>query len=281
MGHVIQAFATFYLLSYVKVLNATSDVLSSGILLTMNGQRNKAFFYYNASVPYFRGEHLPYAIFATAISILFNLLPLLLLCLYPCWCFHRCLNMTGCSWQALHIFMDAILGSYTHKPRERRYFGDIYLFLRLLHVSAFALLNPFTYLHAASYISILGIVLITTFRPYKTKWYNTLDLVFFSAVLHSSLMAIFYQAAVASDPRNLGNVRNNLYMINIYISASVMCIFGLGMLVRKILPRKFVHFIDVLHRKLQRTNGNKVEEPFERRRLPFQEVTCYNGTGHI
>ena len=128
---LIGAFATFYLLSYVKVLNITSEFLHGVLFLTMDGKQSKQFFYQNASVPYFEGEHLPYVTTAITLATLFNLLPLLLLCLYPCRCFHRCLNKTGCRWQALHVFMDAILGAYSHKPRERRYFGAIYLVVRL------------------------------------------------------------------------------------------------------------------------------------------------------
>ena len=40
--------------------------------------------YYDGSLEYFGLEHRPYAILALLMFVLFNLMPLLLLCLYPC-----------------------------------------------------------------------------------------------------------------------------------------------------------------------------------------------------
>ncbi len=275
---LIGAFATFYLLSYLKVINVTSDVLSAGIFLTMEGERSGLFFYYNASVPYFRGEHLPYAIFAVTIVTTFNLLPLLLFCLYPCHCFHRWLNKTGCRWQTLHVFMDAILGSYSCKPRERRLFGSIYLTVRILHVAGFAFLNPFAYLHAACYILIISIALITIFQPHKIKWHNTLDLISFSALFHMYLMVIFYQDGVASDPRSFGHLRHNIYIFGICVSLLVICSYGFVVLIKKTVSSTLLRFLCT---KFKRSNSED-EESFpdhlysQRRDLPIGGVTQYN-----
>ena len=186
---LVEAFATFYILSYVKVLNTSADILKPVDLIDMNSHLHTNFFY-DPTFPYFGIDHYPYAIIAIAFLIIFNILPLLLLCLYPCPCFHRCLNKTGCRWQALHVFMDAILGSYSHRPRERRYFGIISIMIRMLHLLAFSL-NLKVYLSIASYIMITAIVLVSIFQPYKNKWHNVINVVLFSVLLHSYLMLSF------------------------------------------------------------------------------------------
>ncbi len=135
---LVEVFATFYMLSYVKVLNTSAEILEVGFLTDMNSHQRAAY-YYDPTLTYFGKDHYLYAIFALAFSVIFNLLPLLLLCLYPCRCFHRYLNKTGCRWQTLHVFMDALLGSYSHKPRERRYFGTVYIIIRVLHLCALLL----------------------------------------------------------------------------------------------------------------------------------------------
>ena len=81
---------------------------------------------------YFGSAHLPYALLAIAISFIFVALPFLLLVIYPCRCFHKCLNYCGLRSQTLHIFMDAFQGSYKTEPRDLRYFSAFYLLLRLL-----------------------------------------------------------------------------------------------------------------------------------------------------
>ena len=73
----------------------------------MNGTVVGIFLYYDASVKYFGKEHLPYAVLAVFVVLIFILFPILLLLLYPMRCFQRCLGCCGVRWHALHIFIDA------------------------------------------------------------------------------------------------------------------------------------------------------------------------------
>ena len=87
--------------------------------------------------------------------------------------------------------MDALLGTYAHRPRERRYFGALYLIIRILHVAAFNLLNVFTYLTAATYVVAIIVVLIAIFRPYANRWHNIIDVTLFLASLSCYFSLIF------------------------------------------------------------------------------------------
>ena len=89
---LIQAFGTFILLSYVKIINISFDILMPVQLRNVSGRTVGFCMYYNGSLEYFGHDHLPYAVLAIFMFTTFNLMPFLLLCLYPCRCFQSCLN---------------------------------------------------------------------------------------------------------------------------------------------------------------------------------------------
>ena len=90
-GSLINAFATFLLLSYVEFLHTSFAFLFPVNVYNIHG-RSKQYLFYNGTVEYFGPEHLPFAILAVAVVLIFNICPLFLLVLYPCQCFQRCLN---------------------------------------------------------------------------------------------------------------------------------------------------------------------------------------------
>ena len=59
---LIGAFATFYLLSYVKILDVSGSILAPTQFYDINGTIGNFFYYHNATVPYFGKEHalMPY-----------------------------------------------------------------------------------------------------------------------------------------------------------------------------------------------------------------------------
>ena len=79
-GSVAKAFATFFLLSYLKILNVTFDLLVSTEKYTLSlGQKTyytKQVLYYDASVEPFGGSHLYYGIAAIFVGIFFVFFPL-------------------------------------------------------------------------------------------------------------------------------------------------------------------------------------------------------------
>ena len=109
---LVDAFATFLLLSYVKFLSVSFDILAPTYLWDKWGRHVGTVLYYDESVDYFGTDHLPYAVLAMTVLLVFTVLPILLLCLYPCRCFQKFLNSCHLRSQALHIFMDAFQGCY-------------------------------------------------------------------------------------------------------------------------------------------------------------------------
>ena len=105
---LIDAFATFLLLSCVKFLSVSFNLLVPLYVYDASGEPfSKKYLYFDGSVEYFGKEHLPYAIFAIITIVIFIILPCILLCLYPCRCFQRCLNCCKLRCLVLTTFMDA------------------------------------------------------------------------------------------------------------------------------------------------------------------------------
>ena len=139
---MIQTFATFMVLSYVKILNVSFSLLIPVHLKDVNGEViNETYLKSDAELVYFGREHLPYGILAIVMLSVFNILPTLLLLLYPCGCFQKCLTCCGIRSITLHTFMDALQGCYRYQPRDCRYFAGIYLCVRILFLATFAVIN--------------------------------------------------------------------------------------------------------------------------------------------
>ena len=58
---LIKAFATFLLLSYVKLLNSTLDILLPTVVYNVHQEIVGVHVYYDASYKYFSKDHIPYA----------------------------------------------------------------------------------------------------------------------------------------------------------------------------------------------------------------------------
>ena len=105
---LIGLFATFLLLSYVKILAVSTEILFLSLGNTevysykINGTTASWHTIYNANIG---AKHLPFVLLALVISFSFVLLPFLLLLVYPCGCFHRlCLNRCGGRCRTLHVY---------------------------------------------------------------------------------------------------------------------------------------------------------------------------------
>ena len=176
---LVDAFATFLLLSYMKFVSTSCDLLTPTVLYHSNSTYDTTVLYYDGNVKYFGPKHLPYAVLAIVVVLVFILLPILLLCLYPCLCFQRILNRYHLRSQALNTFMDTFQGSFkdgTNGTRDFRYFAAIYLIARVVIQVVLVL----TVCNIDVIISILVgmILLISTFQPYKKIKFNKVDTVF-------------------------------------------------------------------------------------------------------
>ena len=185
---LVEAFASFLLLSNVKLLSVCFDLLVFTQAYHSSGEPLKGkFYYYDASLDYFGPEHLPFAILALCVGFLFVILPFTLLLVYPCPCFQKCLNFSGYTCRTLHVFMDAFQGSYKTAPRDLRFFSAYYLLLRFVIMCVAGMVESPSSLYLCAYIMITAAIIFAVFRPYKTNTHNIMDVV---CLLLVGLMAV-------------------------------------------------------------------------------------------
>ena len=134
--------------------------------------------FFDALIESFSREHLPFALLAICVLLVFAVFPLLLLLLYPMRSFQRCLGYcTRIRWQFLHTFADAFQGCYkngTNGTHDYRYFARLYLFCRIVLLAALAYDDTYMWLILIS-LPVVGSLLFAYFRPYKKNFFNIID----------------------------------------------------------------------------------------------------------
>ena len=266
---LISAFATMLLLSYVKILNVTTNILSIGYHYDMYGNYGLLHVYYDPNTLYLSKEHLPYFITAITMSLVFNIIPLLLLCIYPCRCFRRCLNSTGLQHQVLHTFMDSFQGCYKHKPLNFRFFTAVYMITQIVNLTIYIVAVDRAYHPLSCYMLILVIILLAISQPHKNIWHNVIDITLFTSVLISYMSFTFQLEGIYSN-NILGNrVRYLFYGRAILLPLFIPPIYGLLLFIGGIMPLKIKEAI-VKELKRVFSRNQRLEESLPQR---LQECT--------
>ena len=162
------------------------------IRISGSGQTlGRSFLYYAGTVELFGREHRPYAILAVLILAIVTIMPLLLLCLYPCHCFQRCLSCSGLRSATLHAFRDVFQMDYkdgSDNIRDCRSFSTVYLIVRIIFTGVCATTLNCYYFVVASFILLLVALSLILIQPYKNNNHNRLDifLILVLAVFHLS-----------------------------------------------------------------------------------------------
>ena len=182
---LIDAFATFFILSNVKILAASAEILIPIEVyhLDIEGNMTRSWKpFYNAALPYFSDKHLPYAVLAILASLIFAILPTLLLILYPFSWFQRFLNIFPLRWYILHTFMDSLYGNYKDgtQPgtRDYRWFASMWFIMNLLLIAIGAYTLSSVYHVLASMVLVVFVVALINLEPFKESLSVTSNVVF-------------------------------------------------------------------------------------------------------
>ena len=269
---LIKAFATFLILSYVKVMNISAELLTPahGYDYMDGSYLNKTFLYCNGSMEYFGEDHLPYAVLAIVMFVVFNLLPLILVFAYPCLCFQKFLNLLPCRQYALHIFMDTLQGSFREQPHDYRYFAGLFILLRMINLLLYGFLkNPVYYL-CASCVMVFFAVFVAVKRPYKYSLYNLLDPWLFAVVIMLYIGLCIRFLGVYMVPKEAPHFNT---AINVVCGIAVLCfiLYGYVFLAYQIFPTSKIRklFAKLCMNLLQ----HKELQEFDHRREDYTPLT--------
>ena len=176
---IIDAFASFLLMSYVKIAKIGFDLVLATMLRSPEGNVIEKVVYYQGTLKFLGREHLPYLLAATITIIMFVLFPPLILIIYPLKCCQKCMGSYYRRFRALHIFVESFQGCYkdgTTGTRDWRYFSVVYMFLRVAILLVYALTLSSYYFPMVSTLLILTAMAVFVIQPYKNI-YNVADAV--------------------------------------------------------------------------------------------------------
>lgn len=178
----IDAFATFMILSYVKLLYVSESTLLPTYPLNGQGEElSTAYVYFSTHIRYFSTKHLPLALLSIFVALTFIAIPPIVLMFYPASLFQRCLTRCKMNSQALRTFVEIFQGCYkdgTKGTRDCRYFAGLYFILR---ITAVVLSSGYyhVFIHGSALLYWTTALLFAVIQPYKTQIYNVIDAVMF------------------------------------------------------------------------------------------------------
>ena len=181
---VIDSFATFFLLSYVKIVSVSVDILIPTRIYQLGSNNTTYGWYYSSSIAYLGEHHRPYAILAILMLLLFVFIPTLTLAVYPFKIFQRFLSLFPLNWHFLHAFVDSFQGCYKDGTEpgtiDCRCFSVSMPLIRLLLLVIYgSTLSVMYFVYATIALILLQIVLINVQPLKKTDFvYSLVDMMF-------------------------------------------------------------------------------------------------------
>ena len=197
-GSVINAFATFVLLSYCKLL-----FISYGLLhqVTVRGSDGVTLsnwvMYFDASLTVFHSAHIPYALLAITVLIFLILLPLLFILFFQNRFFRRCLSVCRLEITLLTELATICQRSYKNGingSSDYRWFAGVYLSYRIAY-SLYFPLNPPNFFLLVIFTSGVTSLACAILQPHQTRLFSILDSIFFGTICYTMVYISFARFA--------------------------------------------------------------------------------------
>ena len=170
---VIDSFATFFQLSFVKMASVSIDLLVPVKTFNINNKNETWFVYMDASIEYFSTKHLLYAILGLISFTILVLLPILLLLIYQFRWFQRLLSCLKLRHPLLQEVMESFQSCYTNgtQPgtKDHRWFSAVPFIGRYLILFIYVLILESSFLPIAISFIVLLMVLTVLVQPYKKQ----------------------------------------------------------------------------------------------------------------
>ena len=220
---IIHAFASFLLLSYLKIMVISTTLLRTTQLYNATFQKvNRKSAYIDPSLQLFDIHHAPYAALSLTTLFIFTVLPLLLLFLYPLRLTQRFFFIRA---NFLREVIQSLQGCYKDGTghageRDLRIFSAIFLFLRIIYVGVFILPNSVT-ISAGIIISFMMVPLVSFLKPYKEDWCNVWSSIVLLTIGTMDFAVVLSHILVAYIVMNILGCLPLLYMILLVLIVAV------------------------------------------------------------
>ena len=217
---IINAFTTFLLLSFSKILFVSFTLLYTFLVSYNYNIASKCVLYYNPTVECHSLEYYAFAALSVCVLVTFVFSPTILLILYPTRLFRRCVSCCGFRrWHALHMFVESFQGQYkdgTNGTRDFRMLSASFLILRILILASFH--NYTFWLSAGPQAAVLLCALCfhAVLKPYKTDFRNNVDVLILAVlmVISAELLVLAFDPPT-TEPYVTGYALGSTLMLSV------------------------------------------------------------------
>ena len=249
---MVDAFAAFILLSYVKLVRISILLLTYTKISVQGSHETIKVVNYDPTVTYLSTEHIPFWLLAGALLLTFGLVPPFLLTFYQFKCFQRFLNKYKLNENGLRIFMDAFQGCYKDGRDggpDRRYFAGFYFIFRLVVFSIFdtIVFASHAYVKLLTCFVIFGVITAVV-RPYKVPFFTYLDILFFNLlaiIMALQNLSFFIAVESYSVPVTLLSITFVLIIIP-FLYLCLFVVFWISGRAPKSVKRKVLHSVRLI-----------------------------------
>ena len=222
---VVHGLSAFLVTCYAQCTRTSFYILRYTEPIGYNGRRIGYYSYYGG-LPYFKGQHLFYAIPALISLVFVTILPPLVLLLYPLslqllslcglsehWIVNKTLQLTGIN--KLKPFIDCFQSCYKDRLR---FFAGLYFIYRIIILLAFTIsANSELFGVYSTIVIVLWLGIHSTVQPYKERLHNTIDsLVFLNLGLINGCVIISKEfVSLMDDPNSIAS-DTSILLLNIF-----------------------------------------------------------------
>ena len=227
---LVDVFATFLLLSYNRLLDISFSLLMFITAYNPKGEAVGRYLYYDSSKEFFGEEHRSFGILAIFVLFVCNLVPFLLLLLYPMKWFQKCLNCLRLSHIALHMFVDSFTGCYKngteHGTSDFRYFAAFFLLLRFANCLAISNTYDVYYLFVIIVIIAIFSIIFIFAQPYRSKFahHNNTTMIFLMMSIIFCCCCYGIKLTKISRPQSYSSLLSFTFIIVILPHIYVICL---------------------------------------------------------
>ena len=191
---IVDAFATYVLLSYTKLMYVSFLLLSYSKIYGGHSSSRKVLDF-DPSITYLSREHTPYVILSVVVILVFGLLPPLLLTFYQCKTCASCLERLHMRRPGLEQFVEAFQGCYkdgANGTADRRFFAGVYFVFRVIILLLYSQIKQsVALLPLKAFAFILFLFVCAVSQPYKKAIYTFIDCLFFALLSSISIMQFY------------------------------------------------------------------------------------------
>ena len=203
---IIDAFTTFYLLSYIKFLVTSANLLVTTSVYDEQGYFRGSYLYYDPAIQFLGSQHWPYAMVVLFVLLIGVLFPLLLLLFYPMMWFQRCLNKFGLNCLGLRIFMECFQGYYRDRTDggwECRYFAVTYPTFVITCYILFSVTLSGVFFVGFILLCITLILLSVFIQPFRTSYKSYHKMNIFMIISLICVAASVIGSVIVTDESNV------------------------------------------------------------------------------